>query len=120
MEQYVTNSMSQFLNGNQHVYVEGPIVPPLAKFVVIEGNRCKISHKSQGNFRFRCNLMGHKTNQHSLCKAFTENLRMVYYSRAIIISLATISNVNCGMKTTYFTLLNNFTSFQCVILLLST
>ena len=64
------NNMTTFYTGSRHIFVESPVVPPLPKHFEVGNGTCKLWHSTQNNYCQRCRCPGHKTNDHSSCKAF--------------------------------------------------
>ena len=62
--------MSPFNNGDRLVYISPNPTPPLPKESVIDGQPCRIWHKSQQNFCKRCDSHGHHTFDVDMCESF--------------------------------------------------
>ena len=74
-----TNNLTPFYNGNRHIYVQSPVVPPLPKDIVLDDIPCKLWHKSQTNYCQRCNKVGHKTTNHNVCEAYIDEIEGVLF-----------------------------------------
>ena len=74
-----SNNLTEFYDGNRHLYVQSPVVPPLPKDIMLDNIPCKLWHKSQNNFCHRCFKIGHKTSNHSECDSYTDKVDGVLF-----------------------------------------
>ena len=58
--------LTSFYSGSRHVFVEFPV----SLNIVLENIHCRLWHPTQTNFCQRCQKVGHKTNDHTLCRAY--------------------------------------------------
>ena len=63
--------LSPFINGDRMIYVEPHVYPPLHKETIIDGQQCRIWHKSQKN--------GHRTTDIEVCEAYDADTSVVAF-----------------------------------------
>ena len=68
------NKLTPFYTGDRFVYVKGLFSPALHNIELIDHNKCRIWHKSQGVACMRCRQIDHKTTNTSKCNAEKQNI----------------------------------------------
>ena len=77
------NSLSEYYNGNRHVYLEEGF-EPFPKQIMLGQKKIFISHKSQEKYCNRCKGNGHMTKNIHDCPAYTEENQCILFNNGVL------------------------------------